>query len=276
MSFINYLQLFFICLQLSSIRVFNVLASATPATPAMSEKYHHLTLGSTDPSLNEGKIRLYSMRFCPYSHRAHLALLSKNIPFDPVFINLKAKPEWYPEKVPSGKVPALVINGQNVYESLIVADFVDEKFPERPLHSRDPLQKAKDRILIEAFGKVTSPFYKVMTSANATYEDFEVVVNELEAFEKELDRRGNNFFGGSQPGMVDYMIWPWFERLQMFKFLHGDKFVLPQDKLPKLAKWVEAMKNDEAVKKYYVAPETHAAFMRTHQAGTPDFDILWH
>ncbi|XP_054274863.1 pyrimidodiazepine synthase-like [Macrosteles quadrilineatus] len=269
MGFIKAFQLFFTFIHLSSIRS---VASAA----AMSEKYQHLSIGSIDPPLQQGKLRLYSMRFCPYSHRAHLTLLAKNISFDPVFINLKAKPEWYTSTVPSGKVPALLIDGQSVYESLIIADFLDEKFPERPLHSRDPLQKAKDRILIESFGKVTSPCYKVMTSPNATLEDFEAIVKELTAFDKELTSRGKTYFGGAQPGMVDYMIWPWFERMEMFKFLHGDKFVLPEDKLPKLTNWVASMKMDEAVKKYLVKPEVHAAFMRTHHSGTPDFDILWH
>lgn len=74
--------------------------------------------------------------------------------FDPVFINLKAKPEWYNNIVPLGKVPALLVDHNIVYESLIIADFLDEKFSQRPLHSKDPLRKAKDRILIDGFGKV--------------------------------------------------------------------------------------------------------------------------
>lgn len=75
--------------------------------------------------------------------------------YDPVFINLKSKPDWFLKRSKSGKVPALVVDdGDTLYESLIVADYLDEKFPGRNLHSKDPLKKAKDRILIENFGKV--------------------------------------------------------------------------------------------------------------------------
>jgi glutathione S-transferase len=55
-------------------------------------------------------------------------------------------------KNPLGKVPTLETeSGDYIYESLIVADYLDEKYPETPLHSRDPMQKAKDRILIDHF-----------------------------------------------------------------------------------------------------------------------------
>lgn len=75
--------------------------------------------------------------------------------YDPVFINLKAKPEWYTDKIPTGKVPAILVDGQSIYDSLIISEFLDEKYPQRPLHSKDPLQKAKDKLLIEGFGKVS-------------------------------------------------------------------------------------------------------------------------
>lgn len=41
-------------------------------------------------------------------------------------------------------------------------------------------------------------------------------------------------------------------------------------------KWMRDMKADSAVSQYYLSPEIHAKFMTTHQAGTPDFDILTH
>lgn len=37
-------------------------------------------LGSVAPPIVPGKIRLYSMRFCPYAQRIHLVLDAKHIP----------------------------------------------------------------------------------------------------------------------------------------------------------------------------------------------------
>lgn len=68
---------------------------------------------------------------------------------------MKNKPEWYLERFPLGKVPALYVDAVNLYESLIIADYLDEKYPQRPLLPKDPLRKALDRILIEGFSKVS-------------------------------------------------------------------------------------------------------------------------
>lgn len=70
---------------------------------------------------------------------------------DPVFINLTEKPEWYTASVPTGKVPALKTEGSILYESLIISDYLDEKY-EGKLSASTPLQKALDKIFIESFG----------------------------------------------------------------------------------------------------------------------------
>lgn len=88
-----------------------------------------------------------------------LLLLDKSNSFfysshDIVYINLKDKPEWFLEKFPAGKVPAIIVDGDHLHESFIISDFLDEKYPQYPLYPKDPLKKAKDRIVIETFSKV--------------------------------------------------------------------------------------------------------------------------
>lgn len=56
----------------------------------------------------------------------------------------------------------------------------------------------------------------------------------LEVFDQELAKRGTPFFGGSKPGMVDFMIWPWCERADAIRILHGEQFVLPRDRFLRL------------------------------------------
>lgn len=110
---------------------------------------------------------MYSMRFCPYAQRAHLVLEAKHIPYHTAYINLKQKPEWLVQKSPLTKVPALeipAVNGDPLIESLIIADYLDEQYPQTPLHSKDPLQKARDKILIERFNAFITPYYRLMFS----------------------------------------------------------------------------------------------------------------
>lgn len=77
--------------------------------------------------------------------------------YDVVNVNLTDKPEWLYEKSPMGKVPALELeSGDCIYESMIIADYLDEKYAQRPLYPKDPLKKAKDKLLIDQFNKVCS------------------------------------------------------------------------------------------------------------------------
>jgi hypothetical protein len=49
-----------------------------------------------------------------------------------------------------------------------------------------------------------------------------------------LHYRKNIVFTGDVPGMLDYMIWPWFERIDAFKIVAPDRFVVPTDRYKKL------------------------------------------
>lgn len=180
------------------------------------------------------------MRFCPYAHRAHLVLDAKKIPHHIVYINLTEKPEWLTEVSALGKVPALHL--QNVpekpllIESLIIADYLDEAYPENPLHPKNPVAKAADRILVERLSAVSTPFYKAfyVSDSETDPELYNQILTGADIYENELKARGGKFFGGDKPGMLDYMIWPWFERLLALKVYVGDAFKLDQERLPKI------------------------------------------
>nr|XP_018914368.1 PREDICTED: pyrimidodiazepine synthase-like [Bemisia tabaci]AST11614.1 glutathione S-transferase o1 [Bemisia tabaci]QHU80020.1 glutathione S-transferase O1 [Bemisia tabaci] len=235
---------------------------------------HHKS-GSVEPPLIEEKLRLYSMRYCPYAQRVHLVLNAKKVPYDVVYINLVQKPEWFLEKFPAGTVPAMNVKGANLYESLILADFLDEYFPEPRLHSSDPLQKAKDRLLVESFGKIGPHLYKLLMGPDFTEDAFQGVLTMLAKMENELKNRGSNFFSGEKPGMPDYMIWPSFERIDVIAVRYGEKGKLPVQTLPLLTKWISAMKDDYSVKPFYLEPEKHALHLEKRRAGAADaFDIL--
>lgn len=66
-----------------------------------------------------------------------------------------------------------------------------------------------------------------------TLDDDEVIANGLSNFERELQNRGTLFFGGSKPGMLDLMIWPWCERAEILK-IFGNGNLLKKDKYRRL------------------------------------------
>jgi len=266
------------------------MSSVNPRTNYPSSRYYdgnngkHFGPGTECPPLADGKVRIYNMRFCPYAQRAILVAEAKSVPYDVVNINLITKPEWIFGKNPMGKVPTLELpSGDVLYESLIVADYLDDAYPGRKLNSSDPLRRAQDRILIENFGTVTSigSFYKLSISRPHTDEQsalLQEIRKGLAPFERELTQRGTKFFGGADaPGMVDYMIWPWVERMSLFKVAFPDLSDYQNDKKenPKLEQWRQAMKEDPAVKSYYLTPEQHFHFAASYLQGEmPDYDCL--
>ena len=89
-------------------------------------------------------------------------------------------------------------------------------FPDKQLHPKDPIAKAKGRLRVEKYGKLTGNFYKVAWLPSTPEErktNWEQLVKKLGDMDEELKSLGTTFFGGNIPEMSDYMIWPWIERL---------------------------------------------------------------
>jgi len=97
----------------------------------------------------------------------------------------------------------------------------------------------------------------------------------LDVFEAELVRRGSTYFGGpTRPGWVDYMIWPWMERLYSLPVLTASQLRVDfEGRFPVLGGWMEAMMADEAVAESFLPAEVHARFVASYMSGKPDYDI---
>lgn len=187
----------------------------------------------------KNQLVLYTAVICPFAQRAHLVLTAKKVQtYQTVYMDLFSKAEWYLQRNPTGKVPALEIPGQTdpIIESLLVADYLDEKYPNNPLHPKDPYQKSKDRVFVERFTKVADVISKIMYPMLRNHkkiENVDEVASELfgalDVFETELRKRGSQYFGGDKPAMMDYMIWPWNERM-MFLSKIDRRYSLDNDR----------------------------------------------
>jgi len=201
-------------------------------------------------------------------------LEAKKIPYHTFNINLADKPEWLTKYSPLGKVPALGLPTEKgtpfIHESLIIADYLDEKYPERRLYPDDPLAKAKDRLLIEQFNDVITAYYT--TAKDGDLDSLTDLSIRLDKFEEELKKRGSSFFGGSQPGMLDYMIWPWCERIALLKDFG---YELDKDRFSKLIQWNTKMIADPAVNVHYLSAEYHSRYWETRRTGYADYDMLY-
>lgn len=77
----------------------------------------------------------------------------------------------------------------------------------------------------------------MLNSDRACIDDHEnVIMQGLETFNRELADRGKTYFGGDEPGMLDYMIWPWCERADLLPLLGGNQFILKKDRYKHLVR----------------------------------------
>ncbi|MEM8688421.1 MAG: glutathione S-transferase family protein [Pseudomonadota bacterium] len=189
-------------------------------------------------------MELFTARVCPYAHRTRLALLEKGVAFEHIEEDLKNKSARFLEVSPYGKVPALVHNGQTLYESLIINEYLDETFPERPLMPSDPVLRAKARIWIHyCDAYFVGDFYSVIQNKDRS-KDSELKEKLAERLRK-AEREGFGELSGDGPywlgadvSLVDLAWYPFFERLPAWTHYRG--FDVPDD-CPKIAAWAEAM-----------------------------------
>ena len=76
--------------------------------------------------------------------------------FDMINVNLKNRPDWFVAKTPHiGKVPLIEYQGAVNYESFVLQEYLEEKFPEHPrLAASTPEKRARDKYMVELSKRV--------------------------------------------------------------------------------------------------------------------------
>jgi RNA polymerase-associated protein len=96
---------------------------------------------------------LYSGTTCPFSQRCRFVLFEKGMDFEIRDIDLYNKPEDISVMNPYGQVPILVERDLILYESNIINEYIDERFPHPQLMPADPVMRARTRLFLYNFEK---------------------------------------------------------------------------------------------------------------------------
>ena len=91
---------------------------------------------------------LFSNSDCPQSHRVRLVLAEKGIAVDLVEVGLGAIPEDLAELNPYGSVPTLVDRDLVLYNTQIIMEYLDDRYPHPPLMPVDPAARARTKLYI--------------------------------------------------------------------------------------------------------------------------------
>lgn len=119
---------------------------------------------------------LYSSPICVMSHCARFVLQEKGIAADVEFYDPEKPPKELlaenPNAIvsaenPRGISPTLVERDLVLYDSRIIMEYLDERFPHPPLHQMDPVSRANARMLIK---RIDQEWYQLLDDVLYTGE----------------------------------------------------------------------------------------------------------
>jgi glutathione S-transferase len=144
---------------------------------------------------------------------------------------LKNKPKVLLELNPYAKVPVLVDNGGVIYESAIVNEYLEEKYPAIRLLPTDPLKRAKVRIWVDFFNTRIHP----AASDLAHDRNVEKATQSMRTHLTTLDREvaGKNFIVDDY-SLADVTFLPFYTRRARYGVTIDDNF-------PNVKRWGEAL-----------------------------------
>jgi glutaredoxin 2 len=96
-------------------------------------------------------ITLYDAARCPYCARVRIALAEKGIEYEPVAVDLSNRPAWLYEKNPVGRVPVLEEDTLVLPESVVIMEYLEERYPEPALLPADAAARALERLRVLRF-----------------------------------------------------------------------------------------------------------------------------
>jgi len=111
---------------------------------------------------------LFTLPDCPRCHSVRIVLAEKDIQADIIEMDPNNKPEDLADLNPYNSAPTLVDRELVLYDSHVIMEYLDERFPHPPLMPVDPVSRAHTRLTLFRIKK-----------------DWLSLVNDLESGEKE-------------------------------------------------------------------------------------------
>jgi glutathione S-transferase len=190
------------------------------------------------------KLQLISHSLCPYVQRAAIVLAEKQQPYERIDIDLAHKPDWFMAISPLGKTPVLLVNGQPIFESAVICEYLDDTLLPA-LHPAHPLVRAQHRSWMEFGSSVLNAIAGFYNAAN----DEMLAAKALEIHHKfvqlEAVLTNEPYFAGNSFSMVDAVFGPVFRYFDVFDKIGEFGFF---DGTPKVNAWRAALAQRASVK----------------------------
>lgn len=133
------------------------------------------------------------------------------------------------QRNPYGKVPVLVDGDGIIYESAIIDEYLDEKFPQVPLMPSELLLRAKVRIWVDYMSTRLHAAASDITHNREPEKAQQRMEQHLTALDKEMS--GRKYLVGEY-SLADVSFIPFYTRQERYKVTIDDRY-------PNLKRWGE-------------------------------------
>ena len=188
--------------------------------------------------------RLISFPVCPYVQRARILLNTKQVKHDIDYIDLFDKPAWYLDRVPTGKVPALLIGDETLFESNVITEYLDDTAGV-PLLPSDPLARATEKSWIAYSDSLLMSLYRALTA-----DSVDSYATHRTALVDDIERAGDFIRArmalGYRLGAFEAAIGPLMQRIELVPDLREafrDRF----SDTSRIGRWAQRLIDDEAL-----------------------------
>jgi glutathione S-transferase len=160
-------------------------------------------------------MKLYLLYRCPMAHRASIVLQEKKLAFEPIFFKMGQRPPELEAVGPYAKSPTLFDGDTRVFDSQIVVEYLEDRYPTPSLMPPDAGLRAQVRMLfsrvsqelLPVFGPIIPELHKPLEQRDrakietAKTRFFEALV--------EWDRllEGREFFVGDALSLADVLLY---------------------------------------------------------------------
>jgi glutathione S-transferase len=185
----------------------------------------------------------------PYAWKVWLALEHKGIPYEAKRLTFDPDQTKTPEFLkinPRGRVPAIVDDGYSLYESNAIAEYLEDRYPDKPLLPKDAKARAlARRVMAEAdayLGTIGGELLELTLYTKPEERDAKKIEASKAKVRDELKRWEANLTGdylAGALGLADYATYPW-ARLLVRAEERGDGLGFKREELPpKVAAWLK-------------------------------------
>ena len=156
-------------------------------------------------------IKLYSNPACPHSHRTRIVLEEKELPVDIIDVDEDHPNAKLLQLNPYGKLPTIIDRDTVLFETSVVDEYLDERYPHPPLKPGSPAERAQMRLAVMQIENEVYPLYEGLEESKKKSDAVKKLSKYLDSLNTYLAKQ--QFFMGECYTLADVALTPILWRL---------------------------------------------------------------